>query len=80
MMTDKLRAYFALHFCVLIWGFTAILGKLISLQALPLVWWRVLLCCVALVLFMPRAQIKGVSKRQFLRLFGVGILVGIHWL
>ncbi len=80
MMTDKLRAYFALHFCVLIWGFTAILGKLITLQALPLVWWRVLLCCAALVLFMPRAQIRGVSKRQFLRLFGVGILVGIHWL
>jgi hypothetical protein len=35
-MSDKLRAYFYLHFCVFIWGFTAILGKLISLKAVPL--------------------------------------------
>lgn len=79
-MTDKLRAYLALHFCVLIWGFTAILGKLITLQALPLVWWRVLICCGALLAFMPAAQIRNVSRSQFKRLFGVGILVGIHWL
>lgn len=79
-MTDKLRAYVALHFCVLIWGFTAILGKLISLQALPLVWWRVLICCAALVCVVPLAQIKRVSRKQFIRLFGVGMIVGAHWL
>lgn len=79
-MTDKLRAYLALHFCVLIWGFTAILGKLITLQAIPLVWWRVLICCIALLVIMPLAQIRNISKRQLLRLFSIGILVGIHWL
>ena len=79
-MTDKLRSYLALHFCVLIWGFTAILGKLITLQALPLVWWRVLICCGTLLAFMPAAQVRNVSRSQFKRLFGVGILVGIHWL
>lgn len=79
-MTDKLRAYIALHFCVLIWGFTAILGKLISLQALPLVWWRVFLCCAALLVIMPSAQIRSVSRRQLMRMLGVGIIVGLHWL
>ncbi len=79
-MTDKLRAYFYLHFCVLIWGFTAILGKLISLQAVPLVWWRVMLCCATLALLIPRAQFRGISKKLYVQMFGIGILVGIHWL
>lgn len=79
-MSDKLRAYLSLHFCVFIWGFTAILGKLISLQALPLVWWRVLLCCVALLLLLPFRQITGLPRPLFGRLFGIGVLVGIHWL
>ena len=79
-MKDKLRAYLYLHFCVFIWGFTAVLGKLISLQALPLVWWRVLLCCVTLGVILQAKQIFGLPRRMFLRMFGIGILVGIHWL
>lgn len=79
-MTDKLRAYGYLHFCVFIWGFTAILGKLISLHTLPLVWWRVLLCCAGLLLLIPKAQILGMPRRRFRELFGIGVLVGIHWL
>lgn len=79
-MTDKLRAYLYLHFCVFLWGFTAILGKLITLQALPLVWWRVLLCSAILWVVLPKAQIRGVSRRAFWQMLGVGALVGIHWL
>ena len=79
-MSDKLRAYLALHFCVLIWGFTAILGKLITLPTLPLVWWRVLICCGILLAFVPMAQIKNLGRYRFWSLFGVGLLVGIHWL
>lgn len=79
-MTEKLRAYLYLHFCVLIWGFTAILGKLISLQAVPLVWWRVSLCCATLILLIPRDQFRGLSRSLYLQMFGIGVLVGIHWL
>jgi drug/metabolite transporter (DMT)-like permease len=79
MMTDKLRAYFHLHFCVFLWGFTAILGKLITLQALPLVWWRVLLCCATLWFFTRRTVLR-MPRAVFLRLFGIGLLVGLHWL
>jgi len=79
-MTDKLRAYLYLHFCVLIWGFTAILGKLISLQAVPLVWWRVSLCCATLIVFIPRRQFRGISRKLYLQMFGIGAIVGIHWL
>jgi len=79
-MNDKLRAYLNLHFCVFLWGFTAILGKLITLQALPLVWWRVLLCSLTLWFVLPRAQLRGMTRRAFWQMLGVGAIVGVHWL
>jgi len=79
-MTDKLRAYFYLHFCVFLWGFTAILGKLISLKAVPLVWWRVLLATSFLLLLIPKKQWSGLNRSVFQRLFVIGLLVGLHWL
>jgi drug/metabolite transporter (DMT)-like permease len=79
-MTEKLRAYLYLHFCVFLAGFTAILGKLISLNAVPLVWWRVLLASSTLALIIPKKQWLGLSRSVFLQLFGIGSLVGLHWL
>ncbi len=79
-MEDRLRAYLYLHFCVFLWGFTAILGKLISLSALPLVWWRVALCCGALWWFLPKAQLRTLSRRAMGQMLGIGMLVGLHWL
>ena len=37
-MTAHSRAWFQIHVCVVLWGFTAILGRLITMPALPLVW------------------------------------------
>jgi drug/metabolite transporter (DMT)-like permease len=79
-MSDKRRAYLYLHFCVLLWGFTAILGKLISLQALPLVGWRVLLCSVALWFMIPRASLRALPTAAWRQMILVGALVGVHWL
>ena len=39
-MNPHRRALIEIHICVVLWGITAILGKLISLPALQLVWWR----------------------------------------
>ncbi|MFM8489450.1 MAG: DMT family transporter [Bacteroidota bacterium] len=79
-MSDKLRAYFYLHFCVFIWGFTAILGKLITLKAVPLVWWRVLIASSVLAVFIPRAQWKLLTRTAFFQMTGIGVLVALHWL
>ena len=49
-VTEAARAQLQIHLCVLLWGFTAILGKLISLPALPLVWWRMVLVAAMLAL------------------------------
>lgn len=79
-MTEKLKAYFYLHFCVFLWGFTAILGKLITLQTLPLVWWRVILCCITLLFLIPRADMRKLNRGTVLRMLGIGMMVGVHWL
>src|SRR3546814_10599035 len=52
-MTPAAKAQWQIHLCVVLWGFTAILGKVITLPALPLVWWRMLLVTAALAL-VPR--------------------------
>ena len=70
-----------IHFCVVLWGFTAILGKLISLPAIPLVFWRVLIVSVCL-LFWPSVwrQIARLTRRQLLLGLSAGIVVTLHWL
>lgn len=72
-------AYALMHLTVFLWGFTAILGKSISIRALPLVWYRIWW----VVLIMGGVLVvKGLGFRQprVWRLFGVGSLVALHWL
>jgi drug/metabolite transporter (DMT)-like permease len=74
-------AWLQIHFCVLLWGFTAILGKLITLPALPLVWWRMLLVAALLVL-LPRVWrgLRAMPARLRWAYAGAGVLVALHWL
>lgn len=75
------RAYLELHIAVFLFGFTAILGKLIQMNAFMLVWWRVLITCISLLLFLKGgAAINGLSRRLIIRIMGVGVLVALHWL
>ena len=80
-MTPSARAQLQIHLCVLLWGFTAILGKLITLPALPLVWWRMLLVAAALAL-LPRGWrgVRALPRRLLLAYAGIGVLVALHWL
>jgi drug/metabolite transporter (DMT)-like permease len=75
------KAFLQIHFCVLLWGFTAILGKLITLPALPLVWWRMLIVVVALAL-VPRVWrgVRAMPRRLMFAYAGIGVLVSLHWL
>ena len=70
-----------LHICVVLWGFTAILGKLITLPATQLVWWRMLLVTMALACF-PRVwrALKTIPPRLMLTFAGIGGVVALHWL
>lgn len=75
------KAQLQVHFCVLLWGFTAILGKLITLTALVLVWWRMLLVVLALAL-LPRVWrgLRAMPARVLAAYAGIGVLVSLHWL
>lgn len=80
-MQPVTQARLQIHFCVLLWGFTAILGKLITLPALALVWWRMLLVAGALLL-MPKVWrgLRAMSMKLRLAYAGIGVLVSLHWL
>ena len=80
-MTPTTKAQVQIHFCVLLWGFTAILGKLISLPALPLVWSRMLIVVVALAL-LPKVWrgLRAMPARLLWSYAGIGVLVALHWL
>ncbi|WP_240099033.1 DMT family transporter [Thermomonas flagellata] len=75
------RALWQIHLCVLLWGFTAILGKLITLPALPLVWWRMLIVVAALAL-LPAVWrgLRAIPVRARWAYAGIGALVALHWL
>src|SRR6516164_657901 len=80
MPASSKRALIQIHFCVLLWGFTAILGKTITLPALPLVWWRMVLVTIALAL-LPRfwKGIATLSPPLLATYAGVGVIVAVHW-
>jgi drug/metabolite transporter (DMT)-like permease len=80
-MSPARKAHLQIHFCVLLWGFTAILGKLITLPALPLVWWRMLLVSGTL-LCLPRVWrgLRALPARLLLSYAGIGVIVALHWL
>src|SRR5690606_29600603 len=80
-MTQSTRAQLQIHFCVVLWGFTAILGKLITLAALPLVWWRMLIV-VAVLALLPRVwrELRAMRWRLRFAYAGIGAIVALHWL
>lgn len=80
-MAPERKALLQIHFCVLLWGFTAILGKLISLPALELVWWRMLIVVVVLLAWVPLwRELRAVSGRTLAIFAGIGVVVALHWL
>ena len=74
------KALLQIHLCVLLWGLTAILGKLITLQAVSLVWWRMLIV-VAAVALIPRFW-RGIVllPRAMVGVYAaIGCIVALHW-
>ncbi|HET9694062.1 MAG TPA: DMT family transporter [Steroidobacteraceae bacterium] len=79
-MAPANKALLQIHFCVLIWGFTAILGKLITLPAFALVWWRMLIVVVALALLPAFWRgVRALDRRTLAIFCGIGVIVALHW-
>lgn len=70
-----------LHCTVFIWGFTGILGALISVSAVYLVWYRLLIAFVSLFLYFIIAKVDfKITWKAFVQLVFTGAIVGMHWL
>jgi drug/metabolite transporter (DMT)-like permease len=78
---NRRSSLIALHAIVLIWGFTGILGKEISLNAVPLVFWRTLIAFLGVLgfvwIFKKKVQL---SYQQVIKLALVGLLIAGHWI
>ncbi len=74
------KAFLQLHIAVLLAGFTAIFGKLISLNEGILVWYRMLFSAVSLgLILLLRKEFTRVPFLDILKIFGVGVIVAMHW-
>ncbi len=75
------KAYLQLHLAILLWGFTAILGKLILLDEGLLVWYRMGISSISTLLFVliSKSSLK-ISKQEFIRLVGISFLITLHWI
>ena len=84
MPNDRLRyrrAYWQMHFIIFLWGFTAVLGKLISLDALSLTWWRVGLSVFFLWLWRYGKKLAvSYTWKEQKRFVLLGLLLAVHWL
>jgi drug/metabolite transporter (DMT)-like permease len=75
------KDYLELHFIILLWGFTAILGKLISIPAVELVFYRTILAAVALaVVIKLRGESFKIGRRNIVKIIGVGFMIAAHWI
>lgn len=80
-MNTLFKNHLKLHFVVLLYGFTAILGNLISLPAPQLVWYRMFIAFAVLGGFIWVKRIPvAIGHRQILKIMGVGLVVAFHWI
>lgn len=81
-MTQSTKDFAFLHFIVLIWGFTAILGILIALPSVEMVFYRTLLSSLglAVVIFFAGKSFRFEFRKHYLITFGTGVLIAAHWI
>lgn len=79
---SKRRQYLILiHLVIIVWGYTGIMGKTITLSSSVLVWYRLLIAFISLGLFiwlLKRPTVK-ISRTDLWKIIGVGAVVGLHW-
>ena len=82
MLNDKVRNYLHLHLIVFIWGFTAILGALITLGAEALVWYRMSIAVVFMFIYVRFIKKENLvfPPKVLLKFLLGGILISAHWL
>lgn len=78
---STIKDYLMLHFIVVIWGFTAILGLLISIPSVEIVFYRTLMASgfLGLVFSAKKHKIR-LSGPELAKVIGTGFLISLHWI
>jgi drug/metabolite transporter (DMT)-like permease len=80
MQNVKLKNYLHLHFIVFIWGFTAVIGALISLDAMPLVWYRMVLAIGFILIYIAFKKMPlRVPPKTLIGFLFAGLIIALHW-
>lgn len=80
MQNVRLKSHIHLHLIVFIWGFTAILGALISIEADALVWYRMLFAAFFIFIFILfKKKSFQIPIKELFKLLFVGLLIALHW-
>jgi len=81
MPSDNLKNYLNLHLLVFIAGFTAILGKLITINAIPLVWYRMSIASLLIGMYLKINKTGlRINRKTFIKFSLAGILIALHWI
>ncbi|TYA89168.1 DMT family transporter [Seonamhaeicola marinus] len=81
MPSVKFKNYLHLHILVVIAGFTAILGELITIKAIPLVWYRMLIATILMFIYIKVAKVRiSIRPKSIVKLSIAGILIAAHWI
>lgn len=80
-MTKRQQYLILIHLVVIVWGYTGIMGRAITLSSTELVWYRLLIAFVSLGLFiwLLKRPVVKIDKKVFWKIVAVGAVVGLHW-
>ncbi len=78
---SKRSAYIQMHTAIVLWGFTAILGKLITLEEGQLVWYRMMLSSIATLIFLlATKRFYKPTFKELRHIAGIGAVITLHWI
>lgn len=81
MQSVKIQNYIHLHFLVIIAGFTAILGELITLDAIHLVWYRMSIGAVLMLVYiLAKKTPLRIPLKVLFSLSVAGVIIALHWI
>jgi len=74
------KAYLLMHLAILLWGFTGIFGKAITMSEGMIVWYRMLITAISLaLLLLYQKKLSLPELKDLLRISFIGLLIALHW-
>ena len=80
-MINRNKNTLLLHLIVFIWGFTGILGALITVPSEKLVWYRMMIALTVIFTYIIGSKISlQINKLTLAKFLGTGIIISLHWI